>query len=175
MRAETDGLVDQYITARQLPGSPDKCDDLFRVLLTDIVKLETQPGGSKQTITKDVDALFQTSTGQTVYLEIKYNDDHDTGKFVDINRKFIKTYAGLVNHLGIKNPAQLKPLIYYFNPTKRWGPIYTPSGNIYRGAQLFDEYFETKFSDIDSYLRNLGDDENVIAIFDELYKKIRYG
>jgi hypothetical protein len=80
----------------------------------------------------------------------------------------------LVNHLGIKKPAQLKPIIYYFNPTKRWEPIYTPSSNIYRGAQLFDEYFETKFSDIDSYLRNLGDDENVIVIFDELYKKIRY-
>jgi hypothetical protein len=91
MRAETDSLVDQYITSRQLPGSPDKCDDLFQALLAHIVGLETRPDGPKQTITKDVDALFQASTGQTVYLEIKYNDDHDTGKFVDINRKFIKT------------------------------------------------------------------------------------
>jgi len=70
---------------------------------------------------KDVDALFKSWAGQIVYLEIKYNDDHDTGKFVDINRKFIKTYAGLVNLLGITDAAQLKPVLYYFNPVKRWG------------------------------------------------------
>lgn len=111
---------------------------------------------------------------QIVYLEIKYNDDHDTGKFVDINRKFIKTYAGLVNYLGITDTTQLKPILYYFNPVKRWGPIYTPSTNVYRGAQLFDEHFETAFADIDAYLRNLGDDEDIIAIFDDLYQLVRY-
>ena len=175
MTAETDTLIDRYITSRQLPGSPDKCDDLFETLLKEIVRIEAQRAGEKQLITKDVDALFKSSTGQIVYLEIKYNDDHDTGKFVDINRKFIKTYAGLVNLLGITDAAQLKPVLYYFNPVKRWGPIYTPSSNIYRGSQLFDEYFETKFLDIDSYLRNLGDDPTIISIFDELYKAIRYG
>ena len=92
-----------------------------------------------------------------IYLEIKYNDDHDTGKFVDINRKFIKIYAGLVNHLAKKDVRKLKPILYYFNPTKKWGPIYTPTSNIYRGSQLFDEFFETKFTDIESYLRNLGE------------------
>ncbi|MDM8530114.1 hypothetical protein QUF63_03020, partial [Anaerolineales bacterium HSG25] len=101
--------------------------------------------------------------------------DHDTGKFVDINRKFIKTYAGLINHLKIDDPDQLKPILYYFNPVKRWGPIYVPSKNIYRGSQIFDEYFQIKYSDIDRYLQNLGDDEDIIAIFDDLYKRIRYG
>ena len=48
-----------------------------------------------------IDALFQPNEESYVYVEIKYNDDHDTGKFVDINRKFIKTYAGLVNDLGL--------------------------------------------------------------------------
>lgn len=110
-----------------------------------------------------------------IYLEIKYNDDHDTGNFVDINRKFIKTYAGLINHLGITDPAELKPIIYYFNPTERWSPIYTPSCNVYRGSQLFDEYFNTKFENINSYLINLGNDEKIINIFDELYKQIRHG
>jgi hypothetical protein len=148
---------------------------LFVQLLSEVIKLENRDNSVKQTITKDVDALFRTNAGQVIYLEIKYNDDHDTGKFVDINRKFIKTYAGLINHLGITDIEQLKPILYYFNPTKRWGPIYTPTANIYRGAQLFDEFFETKFSDIDEYLRNLGDDETIISIFDQLYETIRYG
>ena len=172
---ETDALIDRYITSRQLPDSPDKCDDLFEALLKDIVRIETQSSGEKQLITRDIDALFKPSKDQIVYLEIKYNDDHDTGKFVDINRKFIKTYAGLVNLLGITDYTRLKPILYYFNPIKRWGPIYTPSSNIYRGSQLFDEYFETKFSDVDSYLRKLGDDPTIISIFDEIYNAIRHG
>jgi hypothetical protein len=175
MTAETDALIDRYITSRQLPDSPDECDDLFEALLKDIVRIETQSPGEKQIITRDIDVLFKSPRDQIVYLEIKYNDDHDTGKFVDINRKFIKTYAGLVNLLGITDHAQLKPILYYFNPIKRWGPIYTPSSNIYRGSQLFDEYFETRFLDVDSYLRNLGDDPNIISIFDKIYSAIRDG
>ncbi len=175
MTSASDALIDRYITNRQLPNSPDKCDDLFVGLLQEIIRVENQAAAEKQIIAKDVDALFRAKTDQIVYLEIKYNDDHDTGKFVDINRKFIKTYAGLVNHLQITNINQLKPILYYFNPTKRWGPIYTPTTNIYRGSQLFDEFFETKFLDIDTYLRNLGDDPTVMGIFDNLYETIRYG
>lgn len=120
-------------------------------------------------------SVQSAKTGQIVYLEIKYNDDHDTGKFVDINRKFIKTYAGLVSLLRITSVADIKPILYYFNPTKCWGPIYTPTSNIYRGSQLFDEFFEARFADIDSYLRNLGDDPTIMGIFDDLYETIRHG
>jgi hypothetical protein len=147
----------------------------FSILLDQIVEIERLTDEVKQSITKDVDVLFKTSSEEIVYLEVKYNDDHDTGKFVDINRKFIKTYAGLVNHLNASNSSEIKPILYYFNPVKRWGPIYTPTYNIYRGDQLFDEYFEIKFADIDEYLQNLGDDEQIIAIFDDLYNRIRYG
>ncbi len=174
MTSESDSLIDRYITNRQLPNSPDKCDDLFTDLLLAIIDLESRESTEKQVITKDVDSLFRSSTGQIIYLEVKYNDDHDTGKFVDINRKFIKTYAGLINHLQVTDINQLKPILYYFNPTKRWGPIYTPTSNIYRGSQLFDEFFETKFADIDSYLRNLGNNPDIVSIFDNLYQTIRY-
>lgn len=174
MTAQTDSLIDQYITERQLPNSPDSCDQPFSDLLNHIINIENNSTNHKQVITKDVDTLFQTPSGQIIYIEIKYNDDHDTGKFVDINRKFIKTYAGLVNKLDIKNQNQLKPILYYFNPKKRWGPIYVPSSNIYRGAQLFDEFFTTNFSDIELYLRNLGNDDSIISIFDRLYRQIRF-
>ncbi len=175
MTARTDALIDHYITSRQLPNSPDRCDEAFEELLHEIVRIERTTEEPKQTIRKDIDALFKTAAGQIVYLEVKYNDDHDTGKFVDINRKFIKTFAGLVNHLDVESTDQLKPILYYFNPVKRWGPIYVPSAHIYRGSQLFNEYFEMNFTDIDQYLRNLGNDQEIIAIFDKLYDTVRYG
>ncbi|WP_298482598.1 HinfI family type II restriction enzyme [uncultured Chloroflexus sp.] len=174
MSAETDALIDRYITSRQLPESPNQCDKLFEDLLRNIIHLERNTKGNKQAITKDIDALFKLASGQVVYLEIKYNDDHDTGKFVDINRKLIKTYAGLVNALEIKDVESLKPILYYFNPVKRWEPIYIPSSNIYRGSELFDAFFETRFQDIENYLRQLEDEEEVISIFDDLYCRIRY-
>jgi hypothetical protein len=40
---------------------------------------------------------------------------------------------------------------------------------------LFDEFFEARFADIDSYLRNLGDDPTIMGIFDDLYETIRHG
>ena len=174
MTSRTDTLIDQYITQRQLPDSPDECDEVFHKLLSQIFEIERTSSEHKQRIIKDVDALFQASDGRIIYLEIKYNDDHDTGKFVDINRKFLKTYAGLLNYLEISEPDKFLPIIYYFNPRKRWGPIYIPSSHIYRGSQLFDQFFEIEFSQVDSYLYSLGTDEEIIAIFDTLYERIRH-
>ncbi len=176
MTARTDSLIDQYITQRQLPDSPDQCDDLFSELMHDIIAIEVSAGpDEKQVVTKDIDALFRTKDdGRVIYLEIKYNDDHDTGKFVDINRKFLKTYAGLVNHLRVVDAQELTPLLYYFNPTKRYGPIYTPSSNIYRGDRLFEEFFSIKYSDIDRQLRDIGNDEEILGIFDQLYHRVRH-
>jgi hypothetical protein len=170
---ETDTLIDQYITRRQLPDSPDLCDDEFNTLTKSMFDLERKTSLQKQVITRDVDALFQSRDGQIIYLEVKYNDDHDTGKFVDINRKFLKTYAGLLNALNISSIEQISPFIYYFNPTKRYSPIYVPSSNILRGAQLFERFLSVSYSEIDDILKTLGDDSEIIAIFDRLYEAIR--
>ena len=122
---------------------------------------------------KDVDGLFQTDDGAIVYTELKYNDDHDTGKFVDINRKFIKTWAGLAVRYEIKSTAQILPILYYFNPTKRYGPIYVPSKNIMRGPQLFDRFLHTAYNEIDGYLEDIGDDPEILEIFDNMYNAVR--
>jgi hypothetical protein len=173
---ETDALIDTYVTGRQLPGSPDDCSSIFESLLRNIVQLERAAGADRrQVITKDVDGLFKTPDGIILYTEIKYNDDHDTGKFVDINRKFIKTWAGLAVRLGIKQPGELVPILYYFNATKRYGPIYTPSKNIMRGAQLFDRYLKVKYADVDKCLAQIGDDPKVLQLFDEMYERVRRG
>ncbi len=121
--AQTDTLIDTYITKRQLPDSPDDCTQVFDDLLKKIIQIESSAvTDEREGIVKDVDGLFETDDGLWVYTEMKYNDDHDTGKFVDINRKFIKTWAGLAVRYKITSASQLLPILYYFNPKKRYGP-----------------------------------------------------
>lgn len=171
---QTDALIDSYITNRQLPESPDDCTSQFDELLDQIISIESKAvAKDRQGIVKDIDGLFRTKTGHMVFTEIKYNDDHDTGKFADINRKFIKTWAGLAVRYNITDKQQLIPIIYYFNSTKRYGPIHTPSRNIMRGPQLFDKFLETKYCDVDSYLSDISEDLEIIALFDDLYKKVK--
>lgn len=173
---ETDSMIDAYITDRQLPNSPDDCTDLFHELLRNIIEIEQSAvPKQRQGIVKDVDGLFRTQDGMMVYTELKYNDDHDTGKFADINRKFIKTWAGLAVRLGITKPDELVPVLYYFNPTKRYGPIHVPSRNIMRGAQLFDEFLQIDYSVVDEYLRSIGDEPEILKLFDEMYNRVRFG
>ncbi|MCI0552195.1 MAG: restriction endonuclease [Anaerolineae bacterium] len=171
---QTDALIDSYITRRQLPNSPDDCTQQFEDLLQNILKIESAvPDSERGGIVKDVDGLFQTADGLIVYTELKYNDDHDTGKFVDINRKFIKTWAGLAVRYQIESTDQLLPILYYFNPRKRYGPIYVPSKNIMRGSQLFERFFHINYKDVDRYLKEVGDDPEILAIFDRIYDLIR--
>ena len=171
---QTDALIDTYITDRQLPNSPDDCTKVFDALLEEILVIERQATDEqRQGITKDVDGLFQTDDGQIVYTELKYNDDHDTGKFVDINRKFIKTWAGLAVRYQIQSTRELLPILYYFNPKKRYGPIYAPSKNIMRGAQLFERFLHINYDDVDGYLSEIGDDPEILAIFDRMYDTVR--
>ena len=173
---ETDAAIDRYITERQLPGSPDDCTPQFDSLLNKILEIENSvEEDQRQGIVKDIDGLFLTNDNLMVYTELKYNDDHDTGKFADINRKFIKTWAGLAVKLEISNPNELFPIIYYFNPTKRYGPIHTPSRNIMRGAQLFNRFLETNYEDVDGYLSEIGDDPEILDYFDKIYDRVRYG
>ncbi len=170
----TDALIDTYITDRQLPNSPDDCTEIFESLLEEILAIESNATDEqRQGITKDVDGLFQTDDGLIVYTELKYNDDHDAGKFVDINRKFIKTWAGLAVRYQIQSTSELLPILYYFNPRKRYGPIYAPSKNIMRGAQLFERFLHINYSDVDGYLSEIGDDPEILAIFDKMYNTVR--
>ena len=88
----TDTIIGNYVAQRQLPDRPGDCTPMFDRLLQQIADSEqTAPNDQRQGIVKDVDALFRTDDGLLIYAELKYNDDHDTGKFADINRKFIKT------------------------------------------------------------------------------------
>lgn len=171
---ETDALIDGYITERQLPNSPDDCSKAFSHLLDKILEIEhAATDDQRQGITKDVDGLFQTDDGLIVYTELKYNDDHDTGKFVDINRKFIKTWAGLAVRYHIQSKDELLPILYSFNAPKRYGPMDTPSRHIMRGSPLFDRFLHISYADVDRYMAEIGDDPEILAIFDNMYNTVR--
>lgn len=173
LAAATDSLIDSFITNRQTNNN--NLNNNFKQLINGIIKGQ-KLNNNLISVKHDVDLLFRDKKSKIFYyVEIKYNDDHDTGKFVDINRKFIKTYAGLARKLNIKNISELKPILYYFNRKIMKGNIYVPEKNyIYRGERLFNEFFTIKYSDLDNCLRGVSEDKEIVKIFDNLYKKIRY-
>ncbi len=161
--------IDNYISRCQSENL--NIDQEFPMLLDEIVNDKDK----KINLFKhDIDLLFRDKkTSKVFYLEIKYNDDHDTGKFVDINRKFIKTYAYLAKELNIKNSDDLVPILFFFNNKKMKGNIYVPEEtNIRRGKRFFDDFLSVKYSDVDTYMASLSESDAVIGMFNDLYRKI---
>lgn len=164
-----DTLIDNYITKCQTEMID--LDKEFLCLLNQIIK---NKNGESNTFKHDIDILFQNIQTKTYYyLECKYNDDHDTGKFVDINRKFIKTYAYLAKELDINSPQDLVPILFFFTNKKMKGNIYIPEySNIYRGKRFFDVFLNVKYSDVDDYLSELSENDVTIESFQNLYRKV---
>jgi len=172
---ETDALIDRFISDRQ-NNNDNQLPKKFEYLLKNIVVTQ-HSDMDLMTAKHDVDVLFKDKRNEVYYyLEVKYDDNHDTGKFADINRKFIKTYAGLVKKLEIKDAKRLKPILYYLTRKVMKGNIYIPEEtHIYRGAKLFNELLTTKYDDLDRCLQNFSENTETVELFDNLYKKIRYG
>ena len=98
-----DEKIDAYISRCQYETNVDIDREFPRLLQSIVEEKDTQTMRFKH----DIDLLFRDkATGTIYYLEIKYNDDHDTGKFVDINRKFIKTYAYLCREFNTTSASQ---------------------------------------------------------------------
>lgn len=166
-----DALIDSYISECQL-GPDGYCNSYFANLQK---KILCDDDTNKNTFKHDIDLLFRDKVSKRYYyLEIKYNDDHDTGKFVDINRKFIKTYAYLVNELGVKSTEELTPILFFFNNKKMKGNPYMPeSTNIYRGKKFFDTFLKNiNYDDLNDYMSKLSENDETKKMFDELYEKI---
>lgn len=163
--------IDNYISQCQL--MPDGyCTTEFPKLQDSIL---SDTDTNQNTFKHDIDLLFKNkNTGKYFYLEIKYNDDHDTGKFVDINRKFIKTYAYLANELGIKGKNGLTPILFFFNNKKMKGNPYIPEAtNIRRGEGFFTEFLSNiSYKDLNDYMTNLSESSEVKQMFDNLYRKV---
>lgn len=169
MSVANDIKIDSYITRCQYETVDIERE--FPLLLRSIVE---ENDTRTMTFKHDIDLLFRDKTTGTIYyLESKYNDDHDTGKFVDINRKFIKTYAYLCREFHATNATQIVPILFFFTNKKMKGNIYIPeTTNIKRGKKFFDEFLHISYDEVDRYLSTLSESEEVIAMFDELYRKV---
>ena len=170
---KSDALIDAYITNCQIGNySEDELLQNFNNLIKEINKNESNVSNEVAYFKHDVDVLFRDkSTNIYYYVEIKYNDDHDTGKFVDINRKLLKTYAYLQRELG--EDKILKPILFYFNNKKMKGNIYLPESQvIYRGKRFFDSYTNIKYEYMDAYMKNISESPETIQAFNDLYTKI---
>lgn len=123
--------IDRRVPKEKLKNA---LSNLYKVIFS-------QKGQSVNEKKRDVDLLI--ADGQRhYYLEVKYDDDHDTGKFEDINRKAMKTYAALANELNFKSKQDFGLIIYYFNPHKRYYPSpYLRDGiEVLRGDELFKKF-----------------------------------
>lgn len=166
---EIEARIDSYILNAQTNASFE-VDREFGALQDEIINDKSQ---NLVFLKHDIDLLFKKDN-QIIYAEIKYNDDHDTGKFIDINRKFIKTYAYLVRKFNIKTKQELKPILFYFNNKKMKGNIYLPEGeNIYRGERFFDEFLNVKYDDLQKELLGFSQSRENLMKFDELYQNLR--
>lgn len=170
---KSDSLIDSYITSCQIGNyTEDELLQNFNNLILNINKNEADASNETAHFKHDVDILFrEKSTDIYYYVEIKYNDDHDTGKFVDINRKLLKTYAYLQRELG--EDKILKPILFYFNNKKMKGNIYLPENQvIYRGKRFFDTFTNIRYEDMDAYMKNISESPETIQAFNDLYNKI---
>lgn len=171
---KTSFLIDKYITSCQINNyTEEQLTEKYIDLLRTIICYENS---EEETVIfhQDIDLLFkQNAEGRYIYVEIKYNDDHDSDKFIGINRKFLKTFALLVRELQIKDLSEIKPVLMYFNNKKMKGNIYLPEGlAIYRGKHFFDVFTNVNYEDIDNCFTNISESKILNDKFDELYKKI---
>ena len=173
---KSENLIDNFITDCQNNNYTEReLLENFNNLISKCLKEEKENNIKEISIKHDIDILFFDNNDKYFYLEVKYNDDHDTGKYADINRKFIKSYIGICNILSIYDVTQFKPILYYLTKKKMKGNIYLPEKeNIYRGDRLFNEFFQLDYNHLDELMKNIGDDKEIVKLFDNLYKNIRY-
>lgn len=171
---ETERLIDLYITDCETHTySDEQQKENYNRLLEQIVQNEKNEDLEIIEFKHDVDVLFKDNTsGITYYVEIKYNDDHDTGKFIDINRKLLKTYAYLVRELKIYDKDKFKPMLFYFTNKRMKGNIYIPENEIYRGKRFFEKYTTIKYEDLEKYMLNISENDETIKQFNDMYNKV---
>lgn len=170
---KSDALIDAYITNCQINNyNEQQLKIAYKTLISQIKKNESDVNNETANFKHDVDVLFRDKiTNKYYYVEIKYNDDHDTGKFVDINRKLLKTYAYLQRKLGTE--VELYPILFYFNNKKMKGNIYLPEEDvIFRGKRFFDCFAKVKYEDMDGYMKTISESSETIQAFNDLYEKV---
>lgn len=167
LEEDCERAIDNYVNHPK-----DYSEQEFDKLLSIIFKNQNNDSLNFNSEVFDIDLMLKKNSGEYIYVEIKYNDDHDTGKFSDINRKFLKTFAGLVRKYGIKDKTKVSPILYYFNQHRRYKNKYLKEHEmIMRSKELFERLeLKITFEEISDLLFKIS--ENLEEDFDELKDKI---
>lgn len=156
--------IDEYINDCQNNIYSDKeLSTHFNNLLNEIKEVGKNQPFDK--IKHDIDLLFfDNEKNNYIYCEIKYNDDHDTGKFVDINRKFLMTYSILTK----KYDTEISPFIFYFTKKRLKGNPYIPETNILRGSKFFEKFTTINYSSLDNAFKKISESKEINQRFDDM-------
>jgi hypothetical protein len=119
----------------------------------------------------DVDLLFTDKNNQLTYVELKFNDDHDTGKHPDIYRKVLKT--GLAIEQLVSKPVL--PCVYYFNAGQRNLVSYLPQAQRFSGSEFFEKYLTVDYSLVANRLKHLSETIEVKSRFQALAESVLFG
>jgi len=85
----------------------------------------------------------------------------------------LKTYSGLIKNLNIRNEKDFIPILYYLNEKVRYTNAFLPQEtNIMRGKDFFNKFTKINFEELNNYFKNIGEDKDIIKIFNDLLNKI---
>ena len=138
--------IEQFITERS-ESSRNLVGDYERLSR----RLKSAKPGARRKV-RDVDLLIQAPRGPLLLVELKFNDDHDTGKRPDIFRKVLLTADGLRHELR----KSVTPVVCYFNSAPTSGVKFLPSHQVVDGEYLLSKFAEIKFSQLANAIRSLG-------------------
>lgn len=156
-----DTVVDSYIMQRKRSDSDDPSEEYLSMrkswLDAERDSLITSPN--------DIDLLFRDASGQMTYVELKFNDDHDTGKHPDIFRKILKT--GLAIEVQVQEPVL--PCVYFFNSGERNLVRFLPDEQRLFGADFFKRYLTVEYEDVADALSKVSSDTAVQKRFVDFF------
>ena len=133
--------IDAYTRGGLIRHRPNELRSKFIRLLDILFDYQNREEGNFIPGNYDVNLLMRDEERDVFYLvEIKYCDDHDTGKYRNIIRKFLYTFAGLIRELRIRDRNRFIPIIYYFEDGLiKYENIFLVEGeNVLRGRQFFE-------------------------------------
>ena len=135
----------------------------YNKFLNDIkkqIELEKQKPNTYpvKTFDNDVDILFlKNKNNDFYYIELKKEDNHDSGKDKDIYAKLMKTFVcllyeayGINKEDGKFEIKSLTPILMFWGSVKKKNRFIPEETNVYDGVKFFNNFLSIDFREINS-------------------------
>lgn len=122
---------------------------------------------------RDIDLLLYDNNKNYYLFELKFLDNHDTGKHENIYKKLFETTFALRRYFE-KNKIDYKkiePILYFFNDTKKYKEDYLEENrNLYRGENFWNKFSNVSFYDIKEVFNNISKNKIIkSSLQEEIY------